>query len=301
MADIIITASDIPLPLVSVVTPSFNQGQFIRQTVESVLGQDYAHLEYWVIDGGSTDNTPNILSEFESDRRFHWLSEADGGQADAIKKGWQKCNGQIITWLNSDDVYLPGALSRVVAAFKAHSDAALVCGSASITNELGEKIGHISAPYLTLDEMLRLQAFLPQPAVFMQATHVDNVGGMNPTLQYAMDYDLFLRLAKSGKFCYIEDYLAEYRLHAQAKTSTAFYHLRKEAAQVAQNFMLNLTVQDRDEIDIKLRLSYAYMVEAYADFRLRNYVGSLKNLFKGRLLYPANVRYIARRALKGSV
>src|SRR5258708_6136901 len=110
--------NDLTLPLVSIVTPSFNQGQFIRETIESVLTQDYPNIEYWVIDGGSTDETLAILREYEGDPRFHWLSEPDKGQSDAINKGLVRCHGEIFAWLNSDDVFIKEALGHVVAGWQ---------------------------------------------------------------------------------------------------------------------------------------------------------------------------------------
>src|SRR2546422_10203685 len=100
------------LPLVTVVTPSYNQGRFIRETIESVLSQDYPHIEYMVIDGGSTDETLSILNSYE--HRFFWVSEPDRGQAHAINKGWQRAKGDVLAWLNSDDIYLPGAIAKAV-------------------------------------------------------------------------------------------------------------------------------------------------------------------------------------------
>src|SRR5262245_26632601 len=97
---------DPSLPLVSIVTPSYNQGAFIRETIESVLSQDYPKIEYWVIDGGSTDETIAILKHFEQDPRFHWMSERDQGQSDAVNKGWSRSRGEIFGWLNSDDIYM---------------------------------------------------------------------------------------------------------------------------------------------------------------------------------------------------
>src|SRR4051794_35419687 len=101
-------------PLVSIVTPSYNQGQFIRETIDSVLSQDYPNLEYWVIDAASTDQTLDVLRDYERDPRFHWISEADRGQSDAINKGWNRCQGSILAWLCSDDLYCPGAIKTQV-------------------------------------------------------------------------------------------------------------------------------------------------------------------------------------------
>src|SRR5262249_27711741 len=126
--------NDPSLPLVSIVTPSYNQGQFIRETIESVLTQDYPNIEYWVIDGGSTDETLSILREYEHDPRFHWLSESDKGQSDAINKGLVRCHGEIFAWLNSDDVYIKEALRHVVASWQEIGRPAINYGLARYIN-----------------------------------------------------------------------------------------------------------------------------------------------------------------------
>ena len=107
-----------PAPTVSIVTPSFNQGRFIRETIESVLSQDYPAIEYMVIDGGSTDETVSILKSYGN--RIFWISEPDSGQSDAINKGWKRATGEILTWLNSDDVYLPGAIAKAADYLQRH-------------------------------------------------------------------------------------------------------------------------------------------------------------------------------------
>src|SRR5260221_5302272 len=114
--------------LVSIVTPSYNQGKFIRETIESVLTQDYANIEYWVIDGGSTDETLGILQQYENDPRFHWISEPDKGQSDAINKGWSRCQGDVLAWLCSDDLYCPGAIRTQVDYLLSHPDVDAVYG-----------------------------------------------------------------------------------------------------------------------------------------------------------------------------
>src|SRR5438128_2723095 len=111
---------DVALPLVSIVTPSFNQGIYIRATIESVLSQDYPNLEYWVIDAGSEDETLNVLKLYNNDPRFHWISEPDNGQSDAINKGWSRCNGEILAWLGSDDLYCPGTITSQVNYLRSH-------------------------------------------------------------------------------------------------------------------------------------------------------------------------------------
>ena len=117
-----------PAPTVSIVTPSFNQGRFIRETIESVLSQDYPAIEYMVIDGGSTDETVSILKSYGN--RIFWISEPDSGQSDAINKGWKRATGEILTWLNSDDVYLPGAIAKAADYLQRHPNVGVVYGDA---------------------------------------------------------------------------------------------------------------------------------------------------------------------------
>src|SRR5690242_10803984 len=142
-------------PLVTVVTPSFNQGRFIRETIESVLTQDYPNIEYWVIDGGSNDDTLQILHEYELDHRFHWLSEPDSGQSDAINKGLVRSHGQLFAWLNSDDVLLPGALSHLAKTWREAGRSVIVYGLARYVDEYGKQLGYCPAqsPTMTLEKL----------------------------------------------------------------------------------------------------------------------------------------------------
>ncbi len=126
-------------PLVTVVTPSFNQGRFIRPTIRSVLEQDYPHVEYRVIDGGSTDDTHEVLRSYGD--RLAWFSEPDDGQTDAILKGFGRSSGEILTWLNADDVYLPNAISRAVEELRRHPETGLVYGRGVILDEDGAEVG----------------------------------------------------------------------------------------------------------------------------------------------------------------
>ena len=131
------------LPLVSIVTPSYNQAAYLRETMQSVLDQDYPNIEYLVVDGGSTDGSVEIIKEFES-RLTWWCSEKDRGQAEAINKGLQRAKGEYIAWLNSDDLYLPGVISTVVALFTKHPDAAMVHGDVFAIDETGRVTNRIS-------------------------------------------------------------------------------------------------------------------------------------------------------------
>lgn len=206
------------LPLVSIVTPSYNQADFIRETIESVLGQDYPRIEYWVIDGGSTDETLAILREYETDGRFHWLSEQDGGQADAINKGWHHCQGEIVSWLNSDDCFVDqGAVSAQVEALLRTPEAGLVYGDGVFTDEAGVA----QSPYLTRSfsytDLLRLN-YIMQPTVFIWRAIVEQVGPLDTSFNLAMDRDYWLRCSMVTTFVYNPTRTATYRLHRRSKT-----------------------------------------------------------------------------------
>jgi len=209
------------LPLVSIVTPSYNQGRFIRETIESVLGQDYPNIEYWVIDGGSSDDTLAILHEFEHDSRLHWVSEPDCGQSDAINKGLALCHGELFGWLNSDDRLLPGAVRRVVEAWLA-GGAAILYGRARLIDQHGHDLGYCPAQSsrMSLKQILNMRYFLAQPATFAPIDAVRQVGGLDSALHYAMDLDLWIKLAERLPIRHVPCDLAQFRLHPGSKSTS---------------------------------------------------------------------------------
>lgn len=202
-------------PLVSIVTPSFNQGRFIRETIESVLGQGYPNIEYLVMDGGSTDETVKILQEYGD--RLPWVSERDRGQAEAINKGWRRARGTVLAYLNSDDTYLPDAVERAVACLEQNPEADAVYGEGYHADEAGTILERYpTEPF----SMTRLEetCFICQPTVFLRREIVERVGYLDESLQYCMDYDLWIRVGRMARFLHAPDYLATTRLHAETKT-----------------------------------------------------------------------------------
>lgn len=204
------------LSSISVITPSFNQGPFIERTIQSVLSQGLPEVEYAVCDGGSTDDTVSVLKRY--DKQLCWVSERDGGQADTVNKGFAKTQGDLIGWLNSDDIYYPGALRAVLEYTEANPGLDVIYGDATHITENDSVIG----PYPTEAwnfERLKTVCFLCQPAVFLRRRVVERCGVLNRHLRYCMDYEYWLRLGlDDAKFGHVSKILAGSRLYPQNKT-----------------------------------------------------------------------------------
>lgn len=216
------------LPLVTIVTPSFNQDHYLPRTIESVLAQGYPCLEYIVQDGASTDNTPAILEQYRS-RLARANSAPDGGQADAINKGFQQSSGEIMAWLNSDDMLLPGALAYVVNYFQTHPHVDVVYGHRVIVDENDLEIGRWML--LEHDESILAWAdYVPQETLFWRRSLWQKVGGyVDTSYQFAIDWELLLRFQKAGAtFVRLPRFLAAFRVHDLQKTSALLNTLGQE-------------------------------------------------------------------------
>lgn len=198
-------------PLVSIVTPSFNAARFIERTILSVLAQDYPRIEYLVMDGGSTDGTVEILKRYAD--RLQFVSEHDRGAADAINRGFALTHGEIFTYINADDVLLPGAVSTAARSFKGD----VVYGGAWWIDETGKHIARY--PVRDFDAaLLARECFICQPASFLRREAFEHAGRMDPSLQLTFDYELWMRLAKTCEFHRIDAVLAESRMHRENKS-----------------------------------------------------------------------------------
>lgn len=211
------------MPLVSIVTPSYNQGHFIRATIESVLSQDYPNIEYIVMDGGSKDETVSVLKEYGD--RVRWVSEPDKGQTDAINKGLRVASGDIVAYLNSDDVYLPHTIRRVVETFTSNPEVDFVYGDFHAIGEHGEILNKVKTIPFDHDILLYDANFICQPASFYRRRLIDEIGLFDDKLHFLMDYEFFLRAAKrKSKFKLIREYLSAIRFHGQCKTLSDGVH-----------------------------------------------------------------------------
>jgi glycosyltransferase involved in cell wall biosynthesis len=211
------------MPWVSIVTPSYNQGPFIEETILTVLNQDYPRIEYIVMDGGSTDNTLQILRKYEG--RLKWVSEKDQGQSDAINKGFQRAKGEILAWLNSDDMYFTGAVRRAVEILQADTEIQFVYGKTRYCDETGKIIGEYPTEPFNY-RRLAMFNFISQPSTFFKREVFLKAGGLNTDLQFAMDYDLWLRTVSRYKVEYLPEYLSIFRLHGKSKTISQTHALR---------------------------------------------------------------------------
>jgi glycosyltransferase involved in cell wall biosynthesis len=212
---------------VSIITPSYNQAAFLRQTLRSVLNQDHPELEYLVVDGGSSDGSIEIIKE-HSRRLAWWVSEPDSGQADAINKGFAHAHGEIAAWLNSDDFYLPGAVSAAVRVFEAHPEVVLVYGNMQAVDETDSLINTLSYDQLTLEDLLCFQ-IIGQPAAFMRRTAVEAVGGLHTGFHLLLDHQLWIRLARLGPILHVDQTWAAARYHAGAKNRAQAGNFGEEA------------------------------------------------------------------------
>jgi len=236
---------------VSIITPSYNQGEYIEQTIKSIVSQqgDF-ELEPIIIDGGSTDNTIEILKNYDS--QIKWISEKDNGQADAINKGIRMSSGEIIGWLNSDDLYHQGTIKRVVEFFRENKPCQWLYGKCRIINEDNKEIRQWITYYKNINlrifslSRLIIENYISQPTIFFRKEIIDKVGELDSNLHYSMDYDLWLRFAKIGSAGVLKEYLADFRWYQNSKSGRDFKKQFCEEHEVAKkhfkerNFLLFL-------------------------------------------------------------
>ena len=228
------------LPLVSIITPSFNQARYIEATIQSVLGQDYPRIEYIIVDGGSTDGTVDVIKKyamesnsslFENQKQAsglhthsiaYWVSEKDKGQTDAINKGFARATGDILAWINSDDTYEPGAISAAVKYLQEHPNVGMVYADCNFVNEDGRVIGKFGSAQTDYRLLRQGYVHIPQQTMFFRADLWKQVGPLDPSFYFAMDYDLWTRLAARTQLKYFPGQVwANFRLHTSGKTIAA--------------------------------------------------------------------------------
>ena len=205
-------------PLISIVTPSLNQGAYIESNIKSVLNQGYPNFEHIIIDGGSTDDTIEILEKYH---HLIWISEKDSGQSEAINKGFRRTKGNIIGWLNSDDCYEPDVFFTVVKELSRPQGKYVIFGDCNVIDEKGERIGYCKGRFPDPDNLMKYWGrdyTIPQPSVFFYRDVFQDIGYLDEGLHYAMDYDYWLRISKHYQFHYVSKPIAVMRIHDRAKS-----------------------------------------------------------------------------------
>jgi glycosyltransferase involved in cell wall biosynthesis len=200
---------------VSIITPSFNQAEYLEATIQSVLAQEYPNLEFIIVDGGSTDGSVEIINKY-ADHLTWWVSERDRGQADGINKGLRRAQGDVVAWLNSDDIYLPGAIQAAVDIFNANHGLGMVFGDAISIDNLGHPLNRLSFGDWGLTELLRFQ-IICQPAVFMRRTALEKVGNLDESFHFMLDHQLWMRIAAHFEIKHAAQIWAGARHHDLAK------------------------------------------------------------------------------------
>lgn len=205
-------------PLVSIVTPSYNQAPYLESALRSVFDQQYPNIEYIVIDGSSSDGSSEIIKRYAGKLSF-WVSEPDQGQTDAINKGFAKATGKYLAWLNADDRLYPSAVGEAVDFLEEHPAVGMVYGDADYIDSLDRIVGRFPAAQTDYAALRRGYVHIPQQAAFWRYELWQQVGPLDPDFTFAMDYDLWVRLATVSQFKYLPRRWAQFRLHADSKTS----------------------------------------------------------------------------------
>lgn len=225
------------VPCISIVTPSYNQAPYLEQTIRSVIEQDYPHIEYIIMDGGSTDGSVEIIQKY-ADQLVYWESGRDAGQADALRKGFERASGEIFAYLNADDVYLPNIFPIVVDQFRNDVDLSLLHGDLEIVDPSGHVIGTKSGLDLDFWNWFpRLINPIMQPSSFWRASVYEHVGGIDPAYHVAMDYDLWTRIGLGGfKIEHIPIQFSQFRIHPESKTSQHTMMFAEERLKIVDRY-----------------------------------------------------------------
>lgn len=237
---------------ITIITPSFNQGDFIEETISSVFNQHYNNLEYIIIDGGSNDNTKTILQKY-SDKITYWISEKDNGQSDALNKGFEKATGDIVAWLNSDDLYTENTLSHVAEIFLKNPDVNIVYGDVLNFSSQKEEL-YINKEFNLLDFFSRVS--IHQPSVFWRRDALIRAGKMDETLFYCMDYDLWMRLFLNNKSLKVNKVFSKFRIHESSKTNDNPIGLYIEYQKIVSRFFNSLETTIWKDKLVKSKIYY---------------------------------------------
>lgn len=273
-----------PWPKISIVTPSHNQGKFLEETIRSVLLQGYPNLEYIVMDGGSTDGSVDIIRRYEPWLAY-WTSKPDRGQAHAINKGWRRATGDILAWLNSDDLYVANALRNLACHWVKNGRPEIIYGDAEVVDEGGRLVARKALREVTLEYLFSIR-HLPQPAVFMSRDCLKRLGPMNEDLTFALDFEYFIRayLLHSVEFERVPSVLAQSREYPGTKSKSGCDRLAAERRAVLDT--LFCTIEGRRLApDVKKRaFSLVLWARALDRARLGRRGGAISDIIRSLMI-----------------
>ena len=288
-------------PRISIITPSYNQGQFLEETIRSVLLQDYPAIEYIIIDGGSKDNSKAIIKKYK--KKLAWsVSETDNGQADAINKGLKKATGEFVAWLNSDDIYTENAISSAIEKLKSNPDCGMVFSNVLSMDSESSIFNTMLYGDWGLHELMQFKV-IGQPGIFMRKKALDDVGFLDPDFHYLMDHHLWLKIASKYPIKHVDEFWAAARFHPAAKNLIGSAKYGKEAFQICewmekQPDFLPLFQKNKKKIE-----AGAYLLKARYLLEGKNNWSAFKNYLKGVTLdissLPRDINRIAYSLLDG--
>lgn len=270
--------NDCGFPRISIITPSYNQGEFIEESIRSVLLQGYPNLEYIIIDGGSTDNTIDIIKKYEAFISY-WISEPDTGQANAINKGLRYATGELIGWQNSDDYYHPNAFYQVASASRILNDIEVFYGDVYITSIDGKLIDRITAPKFELIEMFPWFK-LHNESMFFRKKILESGHSINENFRHYMDYEFFWQMILSGyKFSYVPGLNAYHRRHPNAKSSTQHDIAAQELLKTYKIAYNHSSISNVVK-EVIIECSLGLCLDNFAKLRLNLFRQSFRDLIK---------------------
>jgi glycosyltransferase involved in cell wall biosynthesis len=274
----------IEYPLVSIIINSYNQGKFLEQCILSVINQDYPQKEVILIDGGSTDISAEIIKKYA--HHFSWtIIEKDQGQADGINKGLKRTKGDLVAWLNSDDYYLPGAISRIIGEYRQKTDCAIYYGEVQAVDEQGKIINRMRTGNYRLQDLVEFK-ILNQAGVFFNGDTARVSSGLDLSYRYLLDHEFWLRIGSSGEIYKINHYLAAARFHNQAKNVANAHEFGDEAHRISRWLLSDDQFRDLVQSRRKRILAGAYRIDARYTLDGGNYSNALTRYIKGLMLSP---------------
>lgn len=271
-------------PLVSIITPSYNQAAFLEKTMHSVLEQDYPSIEYMVVDGGSTDGSVDIIKRYTDHLRW-WVSEKDSGQAEAINKGLARANGEFVAWLNSDDYLLPGTVAAAVKALQENPNASFVYGNVRVVTLEGQILNTLTYQDWQLSDLMSFH-IIGQPAVFMRRNALDKTGFLDTSYHFLLDHQLWIRLAAIGEMKYMPQLWACAHYHEDCKNLKQAAAFGREALRIVDWMPTQPTLQMEYNQHRKQIAAGAHRLNGFYLLDAKDYRGSFRAYWKSFCLNP---------------